>query len=230
MDDTAEKVRETLAALGMNGWGLTPADHEGFTCAASMFIAYHLPTEVDPLAGGDYDEAAFHGALVDARECGRQMLRGLDSVLDELRVRHWTVPGGQDPGTLLADLSEKRAAALAGLGWIGKCSLLITPVHGPRVRLFTVLMELDAVIAPTPLRPACGKCTACIDACPEGYLSGADWLPGIERAAVIDAFACSRRMEELGVAIGHKHSCGLCLLACPLGAGQRPEKGKLPGA
>jgi epoxyqueuosine reductase len=230
MDDTTEKVRETLATLGMNGWGLTPADHEGFTCAASMFLAYQVTPEADPLLGGDYHEATFHGALIDTRERGFEMIERLGAVLDETGIRHWTVPRGQDPDTLHALFSAKRAAALAGLGWIGKCSLLVTPRHGPRVVLFTVLMDLEVVAAPTPLRPACGKCTACIDACPEGYLSGADWLPGIERAAVIDAFACSRRMEELGVAIGHKHSCGLCLLACPLGAGQRPEKGKLPGA
>src|SRR5674476_735808 len=53
IDDTTEKVRETLATLGMNGWGLTPADHEGFTCAASMFLAYQVTPEADPLLGED---------------------------------------------------------------------------------------------------------------------------------------------------------------------------------
>jgi len=218
MEDIKEKVLETLASLGMTGWGLTPADHDGFTCAATLFLAYQLPPETDPLAGGSYDEATFHNTLIAVRDRGLQMLQPLYEVLDEAGVRHWTVPSGQDPDTLEAPFSAKRAAALAGLGWTGKCSLLVTPRNGPRVVLFNVLMDLEGAGAPTTLRPACGTCTACIDACPQGYLTGAEWRDGIDRAQVIDAFACSSRMEMLGKPIGHKHSCGLCLLACPLGA------------
>jgi epoxyqueuosine reductase len=218
MDKITRKVREAVASLGMTGYGLAPADRDGFTCAASMHLAYQLPPEADPLAGGSYDETAFHGALVAARESGFSMIERLDAVLDEAGIRHWTVPRGQDPDTLEALFSAKRAATLAGLGWIGRCSLLVTAEHGPRVVLFTVLMDLGGVSAPLPVRAACGTCNACIDACPQGYLTGADWRGGIDRVEVIDAFACSRRMEELGEAIGHKHSCGLCLLACPLGA------------
>lgn len=218
MEKITVKVRETVASLGMTGWAFAPADRDGFTCAASMYLAYQLPPEADPLAGGFYDEAAFHGALVAAQESGFAMIERLDAVLDDAGIRHWTVPRGQDPDTLEALFSQKSAAALAGLGWIGKCSLLVTPRRGPRVLLFTVLMDLEGVSAPLPVRAVCGTCTACIDACPQGYLTGADWRGGIDRVEVIDAFACSRRMEELGEAIGHKHSCGLCLLACPLGA------------
>jgi len=42
---------------------------------------------------------------------------------------------------------HKLAAHLAGLGWIGKNCLLITPDHGPRVRWVTVLT--DAPLEPT---------------------------------------------------------------------------------
>ena len=37
--------------------------------------------------------------------------------------------------------SHKLAAHLAGLGWIGKSCLLVTPDHGPRVRWITVLTD-----------------------------------------------------------------------------------------
>jgi hypothetical protein len=53
--------------------------------------------------------------------------------------------------------SQKLAAHLAGLGWIGKSCLLVTPDHGPRVRWITVLT--DAPLAPTgmPWSPGAGS-------------------------------------------------------------------------
>jgi hypothetical protein len=68
-----------------------------------------------------------------------------------------------DDGHICGIFSQKLAARLAGLGWIGKSCLLVTPDHGPRVRWVTVLT--DAPLKPTgfPMEPRCGKCTACID-------------------------------------------------------------------
>ena len=55
-------------------------------------------------------------------------------------------------------ISNKLPAHLAGLGWIGKSCLLVTPDHGPRVRWVTVLT--DAPLAPTgtPMEERCGTC------------------------------------------------------------------------
>lgn len=71
-----------------------------------------------------------------------------------------------DNGKIAGIFSQKLAAHLAGLGWIGKSCLLITPDHGPRVRWVTVLT--DAPLHPTgiPLEPRSGECTACADICP----------------------------------------------------------------
>ncbi len=73
--------------------------------------------------------------------------------------------------------SQKLAAHLAGLGWIGKSCLLVTPDHGPRVRWVTVLT--DAPLKPTgsPMEQRCGKCTQCTDACPKKAIH----RPGIPR-------------------------------------------------
>jgi epoxyqueuosine reductase QueG len=118
-----EDISEAIDSLGMTAWGMARAAHEGFTCSVSMCLAYRLPQRVDPLAGGHYDEEAFHQALGEARQRGQAMLDRLVAVLEGEGVRHRTVPSGQDPDTLEAAFSEKRAAVLAGLGWIGKCTL-----------------------------------------------------------------------------------------------------------
>ena len=112
--------------------------------------------------------------------------------------------------------SQKLAAHLAGLGWIGKSCLLVTPEHGPRVRWVTVLT--DAPLHPTgsPMEQQCGECTACVDICPQHAFTGRVFCEDEPREARFDAAACDRYFKELeksrGVAV-----CGLCLYICPHG-------------
>ncbi|MFX0116548.1 MAG: epoxyqueuosine reductase, partial [Candidatus Hodarchaeota archaeon] len=53
------------------------------------------------------------------------------------------VPASQkyDPVELKGDISHKMVATCAGMGWIGKNALLVTPQYGPRVRLVSVLTD-----------------------------------------------------------------------------------------
>ncbi len=113
--------------------------------------------------------------------------------------------------------SQKLAAHLAGLGWIGKSCLLITPDHGPRVRWVTVLT--DAPLEPTgfPMQPRCGKCTACVDICPVGAFTGRSFSEDEPREARFDAAACDRYYRKLEKEMGLAGVCGLCLWVCPHG-------------
>jgi epoxyqueuosine reductase QueG len=112
--------------------------------------------------------------------------------------------------------SQKLAAHLAGLGWIGKSCLLITPDHGPRVRWVSILT--DAPLRPTggPMEPRCGDCTACVDICPQHAFTGRIFYKDEPREARFDAAACDRYFREMekkkSVAV-----CGLCLYVCPHG-------------
>ena len=112
--------------------------------------------------------------------------------------------------------SQKLAAHLAGLGWIGRSCLLVTLDHGPRVRWVTILT--DALLQPTgsPMEPRCGACTACVDICPQHAFSGRMFSRDEPRELRFDAAACDRYFKEMeqkkGVAV-----CGLCLYVCPHG-------------
>ena len=81
-----------------------------------------------------------------------------------------------------APILEREYAAAAGLGWIGKHTLLIHPQLGSYMLLGTVVTTLELATSedlgyPTstfPLVPAtdhCGTCTRCIDACPTDCIS-----------------------------------------------------------
>lgn len=112
--------------------------------------------------------------------------------------------------------SQKLAAHLAGLGWIGKSCLLVTPDHGPRVRWVSILT--DAPLHPTgsAMEPQCGDCTACVDICPQNAFTGRPFYRDEPREARFDAAACDRYFREMekkkSVAV-----CGLCLYVCPHG-------------
>ncbi len=121
-----------------------------------------------------------------------------------------------DDRTIRAIFSHKMAAHLAGLGWIGKSCLLVTPEHGPRVRWTTVLTDAHLAITGEPIGERCGACEDCVRICPVEAFAGRAFRPDEPREARYDARACQdylRRLEEenpWGI-------CGLCVYVCPHG-------------
>ncbi|MFX1283234.1 MAG: 4Fe-4S double cluster binding domain-containing protein [Promethearchaeota archaeon] len=120
---------------------------------------------------------------------------------------------------LSSNAPHKAFARSAGLGWIGKNLLLITPNYGPRVRLATVLTDIPL----SPGKPLenfnCGICSKCIEACPIKALKSFDFKGyPVKRENILDAVKCQTRLEKIsemefiGVSI-----CGICIKVCPIG-------------
>ncbi|MFA6224759.1 MAG: epoxyqueuosine reductase [Methanoregula sp.] len=96
------------------------------------------------------------------------------NALQRARFDAFPVPASKrtDDEHISGIFSQKLAAHLAGLGWIGKSCLLVTHEHGPRVRWVTVLTNAPLNPTGTPMEQRCGACTACVDVCPHGRKSG----------------------------------------------------------
>lgn len=112
-------------------------------------------------------------------------------------------------------LVDRAAAGRAGVGWLGKSTMLLTPGHGPWLLIGTVVT--DATLAPTaPMKRSCGTCVACIPACPTGAIT----------AGGLDARRCISTWLQAPGAIPRWirplierriYGCDDCLTSCPPG-------------
>ncbi len=148
-----------------------------------------------------------HNALLSQRldEAGYFLSRLLEK--KGFRAYHQlSSTGGIDGRYLTGLISLKHAAAKAGLGTIGRNSLLITSQYGPRVRLTGIIT--DAEIEPDKANTSdpCQECGSCIEQCPVGALQNPD--PG--EPYKINRFACNQFLST-------RPTCSICLKVCPVG-------------
>ncbi|KPJ67671.1 MAG: hypothetical protein AMJ43_03275 [Coxiella sp. DG_40] len=112
-------------------------------------------------------------------------------------------------------IPEKHLAARAGLGWQGKNSLIINRHYGSWMFLGEIVTDLPLPID-EPYANHCGKCTACMNACPTQAIVS----PGqIDVKRCISYLTIEHRgsiPEDLRHLIGtHIYGCDECQLVCP---------------
>ena len=138
----------------------------------------------------------------------------LKALLDWMRAEH-----GEpfDAGTFVDKhhVQERVYGQHAGLGWIGKNTLLINREQGSYFFIAGIAVSLD-LQPDAPGLDQCGACTLCIDACPTA---------AIVDARVVDATRCISYLTiEVDAAIpedqrpligNHAYGCDVCQDVCP---------------
>jgi epoxyqueuosine reductase len=113
-----------------------------------------------------------------------------------------------------APFAEKSFAQQAGLGWIGKNKLLISPVLGSFCYIGVLLINKEMTYD-KPMENRCGSCTRCIQTCPTKALN----------YGVLDARSCisyftletkSKISETSKLNLsGYVKGCDICAEICP---------------
>ena len=218
IDELTSMLRERGAALvGFADLGaLAPEPRHGLPFGVSIAVAL-TPSIVAAIPEGpsqDYaDEYDSKNALLnELAEAAAELLAGCGcrAVASEATLGPRADPARPVP------LPHKTVATRAGLGWIGKCALLVTRQFGPAVRLGAVLTDAPLPVGEPIDESHCGNCTACVDVCPGSAVKGRDWQVGMAREELFDPFACREAQQERRAAAGvTKTGCGLCIALCP---------------
>lgn len=215
-------VGQFLRARGVEAWGVA-ANEPRLPLSPSLPRAVSVLMRIDPgvLRG------MRHGPTEDYRDEYLRLNSALDAATGALALTlrdhgHQAVAvpatmSGSDsaPGANGDDpFPHKTAATSAGLGWIGKTALFVSPEFGPAVRLATVFTDLDLPAGEPVTTGLCGDCAACVDSCPAGCGRDVDWRAGMPRDELFDASACRHHMTQYtGI---EPQICGICIAACPI--------------
>lgn len=142
------------------------------------------------------------------------MWKKLDQLLAWLQTQ---LPSCDGRGVVdTAPLLERDFARRAGLGWIGKNTMLINKHRGSYFFLGALLT--DAELTPDPPHEAshCGTCTACLDACPTQAFSGPGWLDARKCISYLTIELRGQLPPEQRAGVGEwLFGCDVCQEVCP---------------
>ncbi|MBR6772753.1 MAG: epoxyqueuosine reductase [Clostridia bacterium] len=114
----------------------------------------------------------------------------------------------------ISPINEVKAAALAGLGCIGRNGLLITPEYGSYVFIGELLFPFEIDREKKEIT-SCRECGLCVSACPTGALEG--------KGECLSSLTRKKRLtpseEEIVFRSGMQWGCDICQKVCPMNSG-----------
>ena len=219
---TAADIERHLRQAGVDLWGVADNDPP-LPLAPDLPRAISLAMRLQPDTIVDLE----HGPSVAYLGEYRRLNTTLDQITESLvallhlaghkaeRVRPTLAHEEVDDWGAAGVFPHKTAATRAGLGWIGKTALFVSPELGPKLRLATVFTDLELPVGVPVTSGRCGSCLRCVEACPAQAGRDVQWQAGMAREELYDERACERHLAGYEEFSG---ICGICVAVCPFGA------------
>lgn len=158
------------------------------------------------------------GGRVARYAVGRDYHRWLQRRIVRLRDRleqEGLPRGSMAGGTDAVPVLERALAVRAGIGFLAKSAMVISPTHGPYLQLGQLLTGLD--LPPDgPSTGSCGTCTACLDACPTQAITAPHEVDSrlcLSYTTIeLRGFAAPELRQQQGDRL---FGCDVCLEVCP---------------
>jgi epoxyqueuosine reductase len=189
-----------------------PAEIVPGAVAAVVVLENYLPA-VHP----DPEETPDHGVRVAKYARGEDyhlvMMRRLSLLANWLREHGAAIahPWADD-----GPVPERELAERAGLGWIGKNTMLIRPQSGSFCLIGAVFTDLSLVPTAADEYDRCGSCTRCLDACPTGAFVAPRILDATQCISYLTIESRLPVPEALAVRLeGWGFGCDICNDVCP---------------
>ena len=149
--------------------------------------------------------ADYHDVMIGRLEMLHEFLRGVTK--RDVRGKAYV-----DTGPIL----ERDLAQRAGLGWIGKNTMLINPRRGSFFFLGALLVDLDLQPDAPFEADRCGTCTRCLDACPTDAFVAPRTLDATRCISYLTIEHRSEIAPELQPLMGDLiYGCDICQDVCP---------------
>jgi epoxyqueuosine reductase len=164
-------------------------------------------------------------AYVSRYALGRDYHKLVRKRLQQLaeRIQGVVGPFGHRAFVDSAPVLEKALAQQAGLGWIGKNTLLLNRKAGSWFFLGELFVDLPLPVDEPVTRDHCGSCRACLDICPTGAFVGERLLDARRCISYLTIELKGAIPLELRPLIGNRvFGCDDCQLVCPWNRFARP--------
>lgn len=174
----------------------------------------YLTDSDDPVTLLDDGKTGYVSRYALGRDYHKVVRRRLAKLAKQLQLE---VPDAQT--RVFADSApvlEKAFAEKAGLGWIGKNTLLLNKQAGSWFFLGEIFTSAPLPVDTPKPENHCGSCSACLDICPTGALTGPRQLDARRCISYLTIEHKGDIPENLRSAIGNRiFGCDDCQLVCP---------------
>ncbi len=190
-----------------------PADLVSGTLRLISVRMDYLPPDTEMAANLQQPERAYISRYALGRDYHKLIRKRLQQLAEKITAV--TGPFGYRAFVDSAPVLEKAIAEKAGLGWIGKHTVLINRQAGSWFFLGELYTDLPLPLD-LPVKNHCGTCQACINICPTQAIIGPQQLDARRCISYLTIEAKGSIPVELRPLIGNRiFGCDDCQLICP---------------